>query len=87
MYINDYEKLSETFFNLVNSPLIKWDERECFYRSSTAELLQKLTELDPTLFVAGSYLTELLNVSSNYVSFNVNSLLNNSDKECRIQLC
>jgi hypothetical protein len=79
MYINDYEKLSKTFFNLVNSPLIKWDERECFYRSSTAELLQKLTELDPTLFVAGSYLTELLNVSSNYVSFNVNSLLNNSD--------
>ena len=64
------------FFDLINDPIIRWDGRDCFHIKPTQKLVEKLSKLDPTHFIAKSYLTTLMTACMPHIKFGLHQLLN-----------
>jgi hypothetical protein len=63
------------FFDLISNPITRWDGRDCFHIEPTQKLVKKLSELDPTHFVAKSYLATLMTVCMPHIKFGLHQLL------------
>ncbi|MCP4528635.1 MAG: hypothetical protein GY833_22375 [Aestuariibacter sp.] len=77
--IEDSWDKGEAFFShLKKLPINSYDGRDCFPIDSAQEVVQKLVELDPSEFVARSYVTALMNSVMPHVRFPVNKILYDS---------
>lgn len=69
----------KAFFEMLDQDLVRWDGRDCFPLDSTAKLVEKLSTLDPTGFVAKSYVAALMKSCMGAVKFDLNRILYNED--------
>lgn len=69
----------KAFFDMLNEDLVRWDGRDCFYIDTTSKLVERLSKLDPTNFVAQSYVSALMSSCMGAVKFDLGRILYNEE--------
>jgi hypothetical protein len=65
----------KAFFDLLRQDLVRWDSRDCFSIETTEKLVHRLSTLDPTHFVAKSYIAALMKSCMHAVNFDLGRIL------------